>query len=519
MQPTQFLLASSLVALAVGASAQSPVELLYTNITDSTGLTVPREYSDAIVLWTPTGQRPFAQESHGATRTGSVRKMKARTVAGQNYLYWFDIISDDITRGRDVNGNGVIDPTEFEQCFSHAASSDGSIDEAGGVWWNGIGATAIGELWRMQDGNGDGDFLDAGESTQVVAGPTITLTSPAIAGVSSNNVASVAIMANGDCVWYPKGATGALTNALIRSTAAGVHSLYMAPVFNLITRNPVLPTNPDFGSSLPPSINANPLDRLAVDRSGDALFAAVNFTSAAPQQPWVFRCKDGNADGDANDSGEVTLFYDGITGPVPMTSIDDIEWHNGRLYVSHESPVGSTGPCQFVELVDRNNDGDAMDAGEQAILGGTSSAPPDDPTVIGITVAPVGFFRGPGCVTADLRNNGMAAAGGTLTLTFADIPLAQQSATTLCVGALSLTGDLGIPLPGGCIIGLFPDALTNATMPFLIGGPPTSRLHSLAPLPYPRLPAGLVVYTAGFFLDVSGFAIPGVTHSAAITVQ
>jgi len=505
-----------LVAAAAASSLlRAQVDVLYTNITDFTSA-VPRAYSDAVVLWTPAGQRPFAQQTHGVNATGSVRKMKARTVGGGNYLYWYDIISDDMWRGRDANGNGVVDPTEFQQVFDQPASSDGSIDEANGAWWNGIGASAIGELWRLVDGNGDGDFLDAGESTQVVAGPTINLTSPAIANVSSNNVTSVVAMANGDCVWYPKGTTSAATNALIRSTPGGVHTLYLAHVYNG-TRTPALPTNPDFGGSLP-NVNTNPLDRLAVDRANDAVFAAVNFTSAAPQQPWVFRCKDGNADGDANDAGEVTLFYDGITGPVPMTSIDDIEWLNGRLYVSHEFPVPS-GPCQFVELVDLNNDGDAMDAGEQTVLGGTSSSPLDDPTVIGITVVPAGFFGATGCVNTDLRDNGMVRTGGNLTLTFADIPAGLQAPTTLCIGALSLTGVVGVPLPGGCIIGLFPDALTTATISLLIGVGPTTRSLALNPLPYPPLPAGLTVYAAGFLVDAGTFGVVGVTHSNAMVVQ
>lgn len=506
------------LAAAASAAILSGVtfaqDILYSNITDSTS-TVARAYSDCIVLWTPSGQRPIAQQSHGATATGSVRKMKARTVGGQNWLYWYDIISDNLVRGRDVNGNGVVDPTEFQVAFDHPASSDGSIDEAAGVWWNGIGAPSIGELWRFQDGNGDGDFMDAGESSQVVAGPTITLGSPAIPGVSSNNVSSVVAMANGDCVWYPKGTGTAATQALIRTTAAGVHTLYMAHVY-AGTRTPALPTNPDFGGSLP-AINLNPLDRLAVDRVNDAVFAAVNFTQAAPQQPWIFRCKDGNADGDANDAGEVTLFYDGLTGPVSMTTIDDIEWFNGALYVSHEFPVGSPGPCEFVRLVDNNNDGDAMDAGEQTVLGGTS--PTDDPTVIGISVAPPGFFGASGCVVADLRDNGMSASGGTLTLTFADIPAAQQAPTTLCIGVLSLTGDLGVPLPGGCIIGAFPDALTTSTISLLIGAGPTGRSFALNALPYPPLPAGLRVYTAGFLFDAATLGIAGVTHSSLLVVQ
>lgn len=504
-------LAASFVAAASLAQAQA--DILYTNISSTAG-----NYTDCVVLWTSSGQRPFAQQSHGRTATGSVRKMKARTVGGQNYLYWYDIIVDDLLRGRDVNGNGVIDPTEFQVVFDQPASSDGSIDEDNGVWWNGIGATSIGELWRLQDNNADGDFLDAGESTQVVAGPTINLTNPAIAGVSSNNITGVVMMANGDCVWYPKGTAALPTQALIRTTPAGVSSLYMAPPFALITRNPVLPTNPDFGSTLPPSINANPLDRVAVDRANDAVFAAVNFTSAAPQQPWIFRCKDGNADGDANDTGEVTLFYDGLTGPVPITSIDDIEWLNGKLYVSHEF-MPNAGPCQFVELVDLNNDGDAMDAGEQTILGGTSASPLDDPTVIGITAVPSGFFGPDRCVNADLRDNGMVATGGTLTLTFGDIPLAQQTPTTLCVGALSLTGDFGVPLPGGCIIGLLPDALTTSTISLLISAGPTTRTLALNGLPYPNLPAGLTLYAAGFFFDANTLSIAGVTHSNAIVVQ
>ncbi|MEZ5964350.1 MAG: hypothetical protein R3F56_10935 [Planctomycetota bacterium] len=505
----------SLVAAAVAATslAQAQVDVLYTNISSTAGA-----YTDCVVLWNTAGQRPFAQQSHGATATGSARKMKARTVGGSNYLYWYDIIVDDLVRGTDANRNGVIDPTEFQVVFDQPASSDGSIDEDGGVWWNGIGASAIGELWRLQDLNADGDCMDAGESTQVVAGPTVDLPNVSVTGVSSNNISSVVMMANGDCVWYPKGTTALPTHALIRTTAAGVSSLYMAPVFAAITRSPALPTQPDFGGSLPASINTNPLDRLAVDRANDAVFAAVNFTSAAPQQPWVFRCKDGNSDGDANDAGEVTLFYDGNTGPVPITTIDDIEWLNGKLYVSHEF-MPNAGPCQFVELVDLNNDGDAMDAGEQTILGGTSTAPLDDPTVLGITVVPSGFFGPDGCVSADLRDNGMVAAGGNLTLTFGDIPVAQQSPTTLCVGALSLTGDFGVPLPGGCILGLFPDALTTSTISFLIAAGPTTRTQALPSLPYPPLPAGLRIYAAGFFFDAGTLTIPGVTHSNLIVVQ
>lgn len=517
MRTNALTLVSTLVA-AASLQAQAPVDVLYTNITDSSSTTVSRAYSDAIVLWNAAGQRPMAQESHGETRTGSVRKMKARQVGGFSYLYWHDIISDDIVRGRDANGNGVIDPTEFQQCYSFAATSDGSLDEHNGVWWSGIGATSIGQVWRMVDGNNDGDFLDAGEATQVIAGPTVSLNGGAITGVSSNNVSSVVAMANGDSVFYAKGTTAAPTQALIRTDSAGNCTLYMAPVYNLVTRVPALPTNPDFGTSLPPNINANPLDRLAVDRINDAVFAAVNFTAAAPQQPWVFRCKDNNADGDANDSGEVTLFYDGVTGPVTMTSIDDIEWLNGKLYVSHEVNQPN-GPCQFVELTDLNNDGDAMDAGEQNVLGSTSASPLDDPTVIGITVTPAGFFTPASCVSADLRNNGMAAAGGTLTLTFADIPPAAQNPNTLCVGLLSFAGDLGIPLPGGCIVGLLPDPLTNATISLLIGAGPTGRTLALPGLPYPALPVGSQIYSAGIIVDLNTLSFSGVTHSARITVQ
>ena len=91
------------LALTTLAGAQSAVDFLYSNITDSTSTTVPREYSDAIVVWNRGGgtpvQRPLAQETHttssgASTRTGSVRKMKVRSILGFPNVVWHDIIAD-----------------------------------------------------------------------------------------------------------------------------------------------------------------------------------------------------------------------------------------------------------------------------------------------------------------------------------------------------------------------------------------------------------------------------------------
>jgi hypothetical protein len=495
--------------------APAQVDFLYTNISSTAGL-----YHDCISLWSPVhGQRPLAQETTNRRATDSVRKMKHRRVGNRDYLYWHDIITDDGWRATDRNLNGVLDPSEFEKVYDHSVNnSEGHLDEHNGIWWACVGgtqsaATPFGQVWRYQDTNNDGDFLDTGESTLVVPGPTVNVGTAT--GYSANGPTGLAVMSNLDAIWFPRGTNTAVGAAWLRTTPAGQHSVYLC----YKTTSPVLPVNPDFGTVLP-AIGTNHVDRVATDVANDTVYLAVNFTVAVPQ-PWVFRCRDMNNDGDANDAGEVKMFYDGLSGPVAIASIDDIEWLGGAVYVSHELNASAGGPCEFVELRDLNNDGDAMDTGEARILGQLGNNPLDDPSVIGVTVVPQGTFDfGRSCIHMDLKETAVTTLGGPLTFTFADIPVALQNSTTRGVVVMSFTGDNLLQLPGGCIIGLTPDALTGPTAALLVGGPPLSSTLAMPNLPVPAgLPLGARFFSVGAFADLGPGQFTGFTRTSLLVVQ
>lgn len=74
----------------------------------------------------------------------------------------------------------------------------------------------------------------------------------------------------------------------------------------------------------------------------------------------ILRLEDKNGDGDANDVGEYTIFYDGKTGPITTSSALALAFDDkGVLFA-----LDSGSKDSVIRLVDLNNDGDAMDAGE-----------------------------------------------------------------------------------------------------------------------------------------------------------
>ena len=505
------------IATALGAGLSAQADIVYSNISSTAG-----EYHDCITLWNGVANRPLAQESNPSNPrkgTDSTRKMRHRVVGGKNYLYWHDIIPDQILRATDSNGNGVLDPAEFETVYSYGTGSEGYLDEFGGIWWGCVGRGSAttsqpqNGIWKFQDLNNDGDFLDAGEANQMVAPPTITASGLT---VTIGNPTACAILPNGDCIWYEK-----LSSVWFRTTPAGVHSLYLAfrtPATGTVT--PVPPLNPDFGTVLP-AIPADPLDRVAVDRSTGAVYLATNFSQTAGKN-YVFRCVDLNNDGDINDAGEVTIFFDGVISTPMWGPIDDIDWMNGTLYVSYEiAPLTDPG-SQFLALKDLNNDGDAMDAGELSNLGRTAST--DDPTEIGICVVPVGTFQ-TSCVNTDIRNDKVitSTTTGTVTFTLGDIPLNQRNDSTVGYLLLSLTGSLGVPLPlppFGCIVGITPDPLLSATIGMFSGGPFTLATQAIGSLPFPvGIPIGTKLFFAGMSIRTSDFTLRGVTQTGFFEVK
>ncbi len=85
----------------------------------------------------------------------------------------------------------------------------------------------------------------------------------------------------------------------------------------------------------------------------------------------IFRLKDLDGDGDANDAGESTIFFSeanaaGLTSFSLWCPVADA---NGVLHVSAAGQgSGATGTDRVFRLVDLNGDGDANDAGEHAVV-------------------------------------------------------------------------------------------------------------------------------------------------------
>lgn len=88
----------------------------------------------------------------------------------------------------------------------------------------------------------------------------------------------------------------------------------------------------------------------------------------------IFYLQDGNGDGDANDDGEITVFYDDdAEGPSLSTSNAMSRAPDGAIYVSDDGAAVRA----VLRLVDLNGDGDAQDAGEGAVFYDTTALSPD----------------------------------------------------------------------------------------------------------------------------------------------
>ena len=500
------------VACAYGLAAQA--DILYTNISSTAG-----EYHDCITLWNGVANRPLAQESNPNNprkATDSVRKMRHRVVGGKSYLYWHDIIPDQILRATDSNFNGVLDPAEFETLYSYGGGSDGSLDEHQGVWWGCLGAASVLTqygLWKFTDLTNDGDFLDAGEATQMAKPPSITATGGYT--VSVGNPTACAVLPSGDCIWFER-----LSAVWYRTTPAGVHSVwlvYRTPTGG-ITPAPL--PNPDFGTTLP-AIPTDWFDRAAVDPATGTVYLAPNFSQSAGVN-YVYRCRDLNVDGDVNDAGEINVFYNGVTSSPKWGPIDDIDWLQGAVYLSYEIDPALDPGSQFVRLQDLNADGDAMDAGELSSLGRTAST--DDPTEIGVIAVPAGTF-GSSCVNVDLRSSQAitSTAAGSVTFTLGDIPTSRWNENTRGYLLLSLTGAAPVPLPiapFGCIVGITIDPMLTATLGAFFGGPITGATQAIGTLPYPAgIPIGTKLYFSSFLLRMSDFNLRGASQTGILEVR
>lgn len=448
----------------MAATVSAQVDFIWTNASNSD----PAEYHDGIVMWNSATntQIPLAHlinsDSAATLGTGSVIDSPWHmNVGGVDYLYFFDNNVDTLFRAADGNFNGVLDPTEFEPLWDIRTTGNISPDMMqfyNGRWvlpndLDDLGSSTRG-IWVLDDLNGDGDYYDAGESTQVFNGGTAASTFM-VNGVamSSDDVDAAAWLANGDIIFYEdddriwyrwEAATGLVNVWLGYQTSTGNAGLQ--------------PQNPDIGTLLP-GITLD-FDKVTVDYSTtpESIYMMIDFSSS---QRYMFKAQDLNGDGDINDTLELTLFYDGAMGAVPVYLNDQFKWFNGSIYVMSERNLlgsGSVRGNEVVQLTDLDGDGTAMGLNEQTLLYSVPDGG-DDPQVLGFEVVPNGTFGFPTCIGTHIQVGAVPSTGGNIVFTFSNVPAAGVGGTG--IAAISLAGDGATVVGGTCAVGLTLDPLAD----------------------------------------------------------
>lgn len=197
-------------------------------------------------------------------------------------------------------------------------------------------------IWRLADLNQDGDYLDGGEIT--------TFYSDTIGSIALTNPNCIAVSPLGTT--YIGDSTADVIVALVdldadgSANGAGEHTVFFDSATNA-------------SGIVMPSIQG-----LTVAASSE-VFAAVSNTSSSGVD-MIVRLFDSNADGDANDLGEATIY---CQIPNASTGVGDsiptmvVAGPDTRLYYTD---VGATGAVTkgVWRLDDLNFDGDCNDPGE-----------------------------------------------------------------------------------------------------------------------------------------------------------
>ncbi|MEM7206025.1 MAG: hypothetical protein AAF628_37565 [Planctomycetota bacterium] len=302
---------------------------------------------------------------------------------GQAALFMTASGSDIAYICRDTNNDGAITDSEINTFFDPDAqvasqnySPDGvAVDRSATnrVYWisdksGTTGPTANEGLWRLTDANGN-DSIDAGEfvGTWVGATPTVTVEGISITpdeleglhvdstgAVLVNHTALGAIFRWADANADGVAQTGEVTNWLNYNTLASV-----------------LPTvSADFGGFPSWAVGTtyfgfNLIQSFRLPLSGDVFFVSPD-GSTAPFGGMVFKCVDGNGDGDVNDAGEVVIWLD------PSLAVGTPTWVSGmdvggvdrdgngvifedELFVYVATPQGPFPTCGFTSFTDLIN--------------------------------------------------------------------------------------------------------------------------------------------------------------------
>ena len=339
-------------------------------------------------------------EASSFAASKSVEGAEMRFESGLPVAYWVDDSDDIIYRGVDLDWNGLLEGAEIT-AFRNSKTIDGSsnadgiaLTPDGAVWWSARynnGSSTMRGVHRMKDLTGNNDANDAGELVTVVPDNGTVFAPSAVTGglvpVDTENFTRITRSGNGVVAYT--GFSGNFSNdfCLYRFedingdgdvNDAGESINFM----NAVTKNPSLDRNADFQSGLlrdlatvdgggVPTGHARLMYLATLNEGGkDIIYAASDssdtgnyaFNAAAEGvNGLIYRCEDLNLDGDANDAGEVTLYFDAssTSGLVNFPKIVGMDGWGDSIYVA-----ALTNDTVIYRLQDLNGDGDAMDAGE-----------------------------------------------------------------------------------------------------------------------------------------------------------
>ncbi len=312
------------------------------------------DFREATAFWRQPGASP--------------RDVQARFEDGRTVVYWVDTVLDVVFRGVDEDGDGVLDPDEARP-FRSAKELDGSsgpdgieLTDDGAVWWTSDCCQHEG-LFRLRDENGDGDADDAGEQRVLVDGQTVAIGEddgePVTLGAGSlrrlapagNGV--LAYAADDDALWRFEDldddgdVTGSGESVLFLNPSGKRAELTRSPDFASGSLRE-LRTKTDTSAGEPTFARLAFLTSMVEDGSlvvylgTDVAAADYDYSSNAAGEGLnglIFRAEDRNGDRDANDPGEVELFYDGSKtswGPyqVQIGGVLGLDAWNGSLFVA-----------------------------------------------------------------------------------------------------------------------------------------------------------------------------------------
>lgn len=336
------------------------------------------------------------------TQMNFVQDMSFGPFNGAPAMFATSSTFDTVIIGKDANNDGNIGTSEIKVFFdpnvlvnAENYSPDGvAVDPSNArrVYWISDKSGATGSptnqgIFRLTDANGD-DAIGAGEVVATWTGTTGAVQVEAqtidhtefecvhvgaAGGVLVNQTALGTIFRWVDGNGNGIAETGEVTNWLTYNLASA------------LTRSADWLADPSFPSFPGPFFGMNLIESTNVGGREVYFIGSTDFTGST--SGFIFRCVDGNNDGDVNDAGEVKIFNNGTpssiynTTAIKLNGLDiarvDVNGNgaieDSEVYVYAAMAEGPAPSCGYTfgdltnwRFVDLNGDGDALDGAAEA---------------------------------------------------------------------------------------------------------------------------------------------------------